>query len=134
MKLSKLTFPHLLLALLLSAFGAGLAAADKGSITGNVYCDKDKNGVCDCEEGGLKDIHVQIFTEHCGGTALQTVSTDEKGNFAFQNFDSGTYFVLVDLDYVCGGRVPTTRNCQQVKLVDGETIELPAFGYSEFGQ
>lgn len=134
MKLSKFTIPQLLLALLLSVYGAHLTADDKGSITGNVYCDEDKNGICDCEEGGLKDIHVQIFTQHCGGTALQTVSTDEQGNFAFQNFDPGTYFVLVDLKYVCGGRVPTTSNCQQVKLVDGETINLPAFGYSEFGQ
>lgn len=123
-----------LLALLLTAYNGPLTAAETGSITGNVYCDQDKNGTCDCEEDGLKDIHVQIFVDHCGGTALQTVSTDEKGNFAFESFVPNTYFVLVDLDYVCGGRVPTTVNCQQAKLVDGETVNLPAFGYSEYGQ
>jgi len=134
MKLPKLATSVFLLALLSTAFSGQLMAAETGSITGNVYCDHDKNGICDCEETGLKDIPIQIFVEHCGGTPLQTVATDEKGNFAFGNFHPGTYFVLVDLDYVCGGRVPTTRNCQQIKLVDGETVNLPAFGYSEFGQ
>jgi hypothetical protein len=134
MRHAKLRSPIYLFALLLTAFSAQLAAADTGSITGNVYCDLDKNGVCDCEEGGLKDIHINIYVEHCGGVPLQTVATDEKGNFAFRSFDPGTYFVRVDLDYVCGGRVPTTRSCQQVHLVDGETVNLPAFGYSELGQ
>ena len=134
MRLAKFTTSLVLLALLLTTYSGQLIAADTGSITGNVYCDRDKNGICDCEEGGLKDIHIKIFVEHCGGNALQTVFTDEKGNFAFESFDPGTYYVLVDLDYVCGGRIPTTANCQEVTLVDGETVNLPAFGYSEFGQ
>ena len=134
MKLSKLAVPLLLIALPLSTLNSQVVAAEPGSITGNVYCDKDKNGICDCEEGGLKDIHIQIFTEHCGGTALQTVSTNKQGNFTFQRFEPGTYFVKVDLDYVCGGRVPTTSNCRKIMLADGENVTLPAFGYSEFGQ
>jgi hypothetical protein len=134
MKPSKLKTIVFLAALLLSMPGAAPVAAERGSITGNVYCDRDKNGVCDCEEGGLKGITVEIFTEHCGGTPLQSVSTDEKGNFTFESFDPGTYFVMVDIEYVCGGRVPTTASCRQVQLVDGETVTLPAFGYTEFGQ
>ena len=121
-------------ALPITVHGDEGAASESGSIVGNVYCDKDKNGVCDCEEGGIKDVQVKIFAEHCGGTALQAVSTDEKGNFAFESFEPGTYYVLVDLVYVCGGSVPTTRNCRQVTLTAGETVTLPAFGYSEFGQ
>jgi hypothetical protein len=124
----------LILFTLLSVCSGVLFAAPPGSIKGNVYCDHDKNGVCDCEEGGLKGIPIQIFTGQCGGTPLRTVATDAKGNFIFERFDPGTYFVMVDIDYVCGGRVPTTANCQQVQLVDGETVNLPAFGYSEFGQ
>ena len=134
MKPSKLKTILFLTTLLLTMPGAALVAAERGSITGNVYCDRDKNGVCDCEEGGLKGITVEIFTEHCGGTPLQSVSTDEKGNFTFESFDPGTYFVMVDIEYVCGGRVPTTASCRQVQLVDGETVTLPAFGYTEFGQ
>ena len=134
MKFSILVTPLLLLAMLLTAYSGQTSAAETGFITGNVYCDQDKNGICDCEEKGLKNIHVQIFADHCGGTPLQTVGTDEKGNFAFERFEPGSYFIAVDLDYVCGGRVPTTSNCQQVKLVNGENINLPAFGYSEFGQ
>ena len=134
MKFSFLFITPLLLTLLLTAYSGHTRAAETGFITGNVYCDQDKNGICDCEEKGLKEIQVQIFTEHCGGTPLQTVATDEEGNFAFERFDPGTYFIAVDLDYVCGGRVPTTSNCQQVNLVNGENVNLPAFGYSEFGQ
>jgi len=134
MKLLKYTIPLFLLAVLLTTYNSQLIAAETGSITGNVYCDQDKNGQCDCEESGLKGIHVRIFAETCGGTALQTVATDGKGNFHFGNFNPGTYFVAVDLDYVCGGRVPTTSNCHQVTLVKGEVVNLPAFGYSEFGQ
>jgi hypothetical protein len=134
MKLSGFATSLFPLVLLLSVYHSQLPAAEPGIITGNVYCDRDKNGVCDCEEGGLKDIAIKIYTEQCGGTPLQTVSTDEKGNFTFESFDPGTYFVMVDLDYVCGGRVPTTTHCQKVQLADGETVNLPAFGYSEFGQ
>jgi hypothetical protein len=133
-KLSIFAILLLTFGMLLIAYSGQIVAAESGSITGNVYCDRDKNGICDCEEGGIKDVHIQIFTEHCGGTALQTVSTDEKGNFFFESFDPGTYYVLVDLKYVCGGRVPTTINCKQVKLAEGETVNIPAFGYSEYGQ
>jgi hypothetical protein len=118
MKFSGLATMLLLFALLPGVNNA--VAAETGSIKGNVYCDKDKNGTCDCEEGGLADINMQIFTQHCGGTALQSVSTDKKGNFTFQSFAPGTYFIMADLDYVCGGRVPTTPRCQQVKLGAGQ--------------
>lgn len=134
MKLFKYATLLFLLALLLTAYSGQSAEAETGSITGNVYCDQDKNGICDCEESGLKGLHVNIYIEHCGGTPLRTVSTDEKGDFIFENIKPGSYFVSVDLDYVCGGRVPTTTNCQQVKLLDGENVNLPAFGYSEYGQ
>jgi len=139
MRLKSLVIPLLVMAPLAltpltDVHGGEGGGHESGSIIGNVYCDEDKNGVCDCEEGGIKDIKVKVFTEHCGGTALQAVTTDEKGNFAFDNFKPGTYYVLVDLVYVCGGRVPTTKNCRQVTLSAGETVALPAFGYSEFGQ
>ena len=132
MKLSKQT--ALLLPLILMACHTQLYAAETGSIAGNVYCDSDKNGICDCEEGGLKNIGIKIYTDQCGGNALQTIQTNAKGDFSFENLQAGTYFVKVDLDYVCGGRVPTTQSCQQVSMSAGETIMLDAFGYSEFGQ
>ena len=119
---------------MLLMFSVTSLAEEPGSITGSVYCDHDKDGNCGCEEQGIKDIPVQIFMEHCGGTALQTVHTDKRGNFSFKNFEPGDYFVRVRLDYVCGGRVPTTTDCRQVELPSGETVNLPAFGYSEYGQ
>ena len=132
MKLSQKT--ALLFPLILMACLTQLYAAESGSIVGNVYCDQDKNGICDCAEGGLKNIGIEIFRDQCGGNALQTIKTNTEGNFSFKNLHAGTYFVRVDLDYVCGGRVPTTKTCQQVTLPAGETITLDAFGYSELGQ
>ena len=134
MKFSKYIIPLILPLIFLATYSDPLIATETGSITGSVYCDLDENGICDCEEAGLKNIRVQAFAEHCGGTALQSVATDEKGNFTFGNFSPGTYFIAVDLDYVCGGRIPTTSNCRQVTLVNGEVVNVPAFGYSEFGK
>ncbi len=96
--------------------------------------EQHKNGTCDCEEQGLQGIPIQIFVEHCGGIAIQTVSTDQQGNFTFRDFEPGTYFVRVHVDYVCGGRKPTTVSCREITLKAGESVTLPAFGYSEFGQ
>ena len=103
-------------------------------INGRVYCDQNQDGVCDCEEGGLEGIHIQLFTEHCGGMALQTIHTDENGKFSFHVSEPGTYFVMVDLAYVCGGRVPTTNTCQKVDYFTGEAVTLEPFGYSVLGQ
>jgi hypothetical protein len=134
MKCLKIWIFLLMVALLPGAFDRPAMASEKASITGKVYCDHDKNGVCDCEETGLAGLRVKIFTEYCGGTALRAVSTDKQGEFTFKGVEPGTYFIMVDLDYVCGGRVPTTTNCRQIKLAAGEALELPAIGYSEYGQ
>ena len=134
MKRSIFIIPLLMVALMPCALNNLAIASEQGSITGKVYCDKDKNGACDCEEDGLADLRIKIFAEHCGGPALRVVSTDKMGNFTFQSVEPGEYFIMVDLDYVCGGRVPTTTNCRQIKLAAGETLDLPAFGYSEYGQ
>jgi len=134
MKFSKLTLLTLLFIPLLIIPVAQSAGVGTDGINGSVYCDQNKDGVCDCEEDGLKGIHIQLFSEHCGGTALQTIHTDEQGKFSFHITEPGTYFVMVDLDYVCGGRVPTTKTCQQVELAAGEAVTLDPFGYSTYGQ
>lgn len=124
----------LLLAILLSACAGSQPTPEPSTITGSVFCDQNKDGECDCEESGLVDIEIQIFLDHCGGTPQQTLLTDPQGQFTFYDFPPGTYFVQADLDYVCGGRVPTTLTCQQVELAAGQTVTLPPFGYSEYGQ
>ena len=134
MKISKLALLPMLLTPLLVFTAGPTAGAGADGINGSVYCDQNKDGNCDCEEDGLEGIHIQLFTEHCGGTALQTIHTDEQGKFSFHIAEPGTYFVMVDLDYVCGGRVPTTKTCQQVELAAGEAVTLDPFGYSKYGQ
>src|SRR5210317_2008749 len=120
MKNFRLTILLLLFAPMLIIADEPVVMKEVDGINGRVYCDMNEDGVCDCEEGGLKGIHIQLFAEHCGGTALQTIHTDENGNFSFHVSESGTYFVMVDLDYVCGGRVPTTKTCHQVDYTSGK--------------
>ena len=118
-----------------AAFAAGdFEHVQAGTINGSVYCDADEDGKCGCEEHGLKDIHIQLFAGQCGGMALQTIHTGEEGNFSFHVPRPGHYFVKVDLDYVCGGRVPTTTTCREVSLAAGETVELTPFGFSNYGK
>ena len=108
---------------------------EAGTINGSVFCDHDEDGKCGCEdEYGIKDIHIQLFAGHCGGMALQTIHTDKTGNFSFHVPNPGQYFVRVDLEYVCGGRLPTTDTCQEVDLGAGETVELTPFGFTDYGK
>jgi len=134
MRLSILVVSMLLLASLQAMSGEHIMGSDSGAINGSVYCDQNQDGQCDCDENGLRDIHIQVFTGHCGGMAQQTIHTDENGKFSFHINQPGTYFVMVDLQYVCGGRVPTTSICQKVELAAGETVQLEPFGYSVLGQ
>jgi len=130
----KLAITMLLLPLFLAAFQSQLMASEPNSITGRVYCDHNQNNTCDCEEVGLDDIQIQIFVDYCGGTAIQTTTTDEEGNFTFHDFKPATYFVRVNLDYVCGGRLPTDVACQEAELLAGESVSLAPFGFSDYGQ
>lgn len=134
MKYLKLTILILFLAPMLTVAEEPVTPPAIDGINGNVYCDHNKDGICDCKEDGLEGLHIQLFTEHCGGTPLQTIHTDDSGKFSFHVHESGTYYVMVDLDYVCGGRVPTTNTCQEVDYRAGEAVTLEPFGYSELGQ
>ena len=134
MKYVKLSLLICLLAPALVVAGDQGWNAEAGHINGSVYCDQDEDGKCNCIEEGLHDMHVQLFTQQCGGTPLQTIHTDKEGNFSFYVPEPGYYYVMVDLKYVCGGRIPTTEPCQQVELKAGETITLEPFGYSDYGK
>jgi hypothetical protein len=109
-------------------------AGETTLINGSVYCDHNKNGNCDKDDQGLKDIPVEVFQGWCGGNAIQVTHTDSGGKFQFKDLAADTYFVRADVPCVCGGRMPTTATCQEVVLLEGEVVQLPPFGYSEFGQ
>ena len=130
----KRSFTMLLLSLFLAAFVSQSMASEPNSISGRVYCDQNQNNTCDCEEAGLDGIQVQIFADHCSGTAIQTTTTDEEGYFIFHDFKPARYFIRVNLDYVCGGRLPTHTNCQEAELLAGESVSLAPFGFSDYGQ
>ena len=120
--------------LLFLFLATSVAPMESGRITGSVYCDHNKNHQFDKTEKGLENIHVQIFVKQCSGPALQTVHTDFEGKFVFEGFGPDTYYIRSDVACVCGGRMPTTNTCQKVILEEGMTIDLPPFGYTEYGQ
>lgn len=126
--------PLLSLGLALFPVSTELQAGESGLITGSVYCDLNYNGRLDEGEEGLENIHVQLFADYCGGTALQMIHTDRDGKFIFRGYEPGAYLVRADLACVCGGRQPTTTTCQRADLRSGESVNLPPFGYSDYGQ
>lgn len=126
---------YLFFAVFFFSIAVGFAMAmELTSITGAVYCDHNNDGQLGGGDEGLENVHVQIFINKCGGTALQTVHTNKDGNFTFHGFDPNTYFIRADVPCVCGGRMPTTISCQKVVLSEGESINLPPFGYTDYGQ
>ena len=127
-------FMSLTLYLLMSLSINHVIAGQPVDMTGHVYCDYNRNGIFDDKDKGLKNIHVQIFSGQCGGTALQATATDGEGNFAFRNFRPDTYFIQADLAYDCGGRLPTTSTCRKIELENGNSDSFVSFGYSEYGQ
>lgn len=134
MKLSKYMVNIFLSASML-VISSGLAMGTETTlINGSVYCDHNRNGECDKEDKGLNDIRVQVFKDLCGGAAVQVTHTDSEGRFQFHDLAADTYFVRADVPCVCGGRIPTTSTCQQILLQEGEVVQLPPFGYSEYGQ
>jgi hypothetical protein len=107
---------------------------DPGTIIGDVFIDCDQDGECDCEETGFADVSIQIFMDECGGVPLQTIDTDENGDFEFTGLEPGPYCVMSNLKPNCGGHFPTTTITQEVVLEPGQTLELESFGYTEMGQ
>lgn len=122
--------------LVLSTFIAcALDGGDEpGTIVGDVFIDCDQDGECDCEDVGFADVSIQIFVDECGGVPLQTIDTDDAGNFEFVGLEAGMYCVMSNLKPNCGGHFPTTTITQVVTLEAGQIINLESFGYTEMGQ
>ena len=105
-----------------------------GTIVGDVFIDCDQDGECDCEEMGFADVSIQIFHDDCGGVPMQTIDTDDEGNFEFTGLEPGPYCVMSNLKPNCGGHFPTTTITREVTLEAGQMLQLESFGYTEMGQ
>lgn len=60
-----------------------------------VFEDKDKDGVQDPNEPGIKGVKVELYRCEASGTdaPIATVTTDANGNYLFDNLEAGSYVV-----------------------------------------
>lgn len=75
---------------------------EKYSISGLVWEDKNKDGKRDSSEGLLSNINVKLFDINTNtmndGNAVQTVMTNEKGEYTFSEIPIGKYIVIFEYD------------------------------------
>lgn len=102
-----------------------------GEITGRVYLDEDADSQCD--ECGcdffLEGIIIQLYEGNCGGVIQQTTQTDPEGTFIFTGLIPGEYCVYPKVKTICEGYKPTTPIQQNVRVISGESAEIPWFGF-----
>ena len=99
----------------------------QGSISGLKFNDGNGNGTQDAEETGLSGW--QIFLDANGNNSLDsgetTVTTDNSGNYSFNNLNPGTYNVR---EVQQTGWTQTTINPEPVNLDSGESSSEINFG------
>jgi len=76
-------------------FGDKLATPHKGSISGLIWNDLNKNGVQDHGEPGMKDVTVKLYDCHDNWIAEKKSASDGKYNFG--DLSSGSYTILAQL-------------------------------------
>lgn len=67
------------------------APASIASIAGNVYHDRNDNGLIDPGEEGIAGVEIRLTQ---GGTVVATTTTDASGHYSFTNLVPGTYTVV----------------------------------------
>ena len=107
---------------------------EPGTIIGSVYLDCNQNEECDCDDIGFADVDIKIYRDKCAGVPLQTIFTDDEGNFVFTDLEPGTYCVMTDIWPSCDDPAPISSISQTVTLGAGQQIELEEFLYRELGQ
>lgn len=68
-----------------------LGDGDDNTISGFVYHDRDRDGIKDKSEKGIKDVMVSY--------GIEVVLTDKKGRYALPAFDNMTVFITKPAQY-----------------------------------
>lgn len=76
-------------------FGDKLASPHKGSISGFIWNDFNKNGIQDHGEPGIKDIMVKLYDCHNNWIAEKNSGSD--GKYSFGDLSASSYTILVQL-------------------------------------
>lgn len=108
------------------------AELETGEIVGGVFCDRNRDADCSCEEG-FADIRIHLHSGDCGGPILQSVLSGEDGSFQFSALPPGPYCVFADVRPLCGGEAGydlTTGISRVIEVRAGWIHELVWFGLS----
>jgi uncharacterized repeat protein (TIGR01451 family) len=72
-----------------------LVQAKPSSIGGTVYVDHNNNGVHDSNEGVIRGVIVTLKgIDDFGNTVVRSTTTDNNGNYLFNNLNAGTYRII----------------------------------------
>lgn len=77
------------------SWDAGLICLPKSKLGDKVWLDKDKDGIQDSGEPGVKSVKVQLYSS--SGSLLNTTYTDYNGNYYFSNLNAGSYKIKFNL-------------------------------------
>ncbi|NNC94369.1 MAG: hypothetical protein HKN92_02325, partial [Chitinophagales bacterium] len=103
-----------------------------GSIGDYVWCDTNGDGIQDPNEPPIAGVVIQLLDS--AGNVLAIDTTDENGNYLFENLPPGVYIVnVVDSTLPAGKDLTTNNDPTTVNLAAGENRLDVDFGYQYFG-
>ncbi|MBK9462533.1 MAG: carboxypeptidase regulatory-like domain-containing protein [Sphingobacteriales bacterium] len=97
-----------------------------GSIGDFVWNDTNGDGVQDPGETGIPGITVTLYDSN--GDVIATTTTDQNGNYVFDNLPAGDYTVVVGSGP--DGTNPSTPTSVDVTLTPGQDITTVDFGFT----
>ncbi|MBK9462530.1 MAG: carboxypeptidase regulatory-like domain-containing protein [Sphingobacteriales bacterium] len=104
----------------------GFTPIPTGSIGDFVWNDTDGDGVQDPGETGIPGITVTLYDSN--GDVIATTTTDDNGNYVFDNLPAGDYTVVVGSGP--DGTNPSTPTSVDVTLTPGQDITTVDFGFT----
>jgi len=120
--------PHDLMAFATLKLG-GLAYPSE--IRGQVWADLNGNGIQEPGEIGISNVTLDLISS-ISLSVLDSGTTDNDGNFGFQNLPAGAFQIHVTdtQSVLTGGTLTAGTNPHMISLGSGETYNAASFGYS----
>ncbi len=98
-------------------------------VVGSVFNDQDGDGLQGSNEGGIGGVTVTL--NNPDGTVVATTTTDENGNYTFDNIMEGEYFIEVDVSTNSDGIPNFEGTAQDAGDDDFDSDVNPSTGQSE---
>ena len=108
----------------LSATADEIIVTEPNAVSGKVWNDADRNGICGADENGIEGIMLTLtVTDENGDAAEYTVMTDENGQYLFTEIPSGTYTLISDTPDYNGMDMICTTNNQSSTVEVSDSLE-----------